>query len=82
MGQFDTPQDEHCKILLEEIATHKVILELHDVADQKVHSSNLVIFQSVVYGCKIVETNAIFLCYLVLEDDWVLGLEVLTVLIR
>jgi hypothetical protein len=81
MGYFDTPQDEHCEVLLEEIATHKVILKLHDVVDQKVHSSYLVIFHSVVYGCRVVETNAILLGYLVLEDYWVLSLEVLTVLL-
>jgi hypothetical protein len=82
MAYFDTPHDEHCKVLLEEITTHKVILKLHDIFDQKVHSSNLVVFHSVVNGCRVVETHAILLGYLVLEDDWVLGLEVLTVLLR
>jgi hypothetical protein len=73
MGNFDTSHDEHCKILLEEVATHKVVLEFNDVVYQQCNCSNLIVFQSIVNGCRVVETNAILLGYLVLEDDWVFG---------
>ena len=78
--QAYTTKDHHCEILLEEVAADKIILKLDDVLNQVLDSSNLVIFQSVVNGCGVVEAHSILFRNPVFEDDWVLSLEVVTVL--
>ena len=65
---------------MEEVAADKVILKLYDVLNQVLDRTNLVIFQSVVDGCGLVEAHSILFRNPVFEDDWVLSLEVFTVL--
>jgi hypothetical protein len=78
---IDSSEDEHRKILLEQVAADEVVLELDDVVDQVIHCSNLVVLQSIVYRCGVVETHSIFFGDFVFENDRVPVLKVLAVLL-
>ena len=64
-----------------QVARHKIVLVFNNVLNHLVNGPYLVGLHSLIYSCKVVESLTSLLPDFVFVDDWVLGREVLLVVV-